>query len=168
MATALCCMRPRTRVTFAGLNALAPTPRGFARRTPLAITFSQPHAAVVGQRHADLPEGQWVGGTVDFARQGRARVAQCNHGRLNVYAEHGSGRLLGAELCAPAGEHMAHLLALAVEQRLTVHDLLRMPFYHPVLEEGLRTALRDAASRLPKASDSDLAACEAYGASALD
>ena len=60
------------------------------------------------------------------------------------------------------------LLALAVEQRLTVHDLLRMPFYHPVLEEGLRTALRDAASRLPKASDSDLAACEAYGASALD
>lgn len=153
---------------IAGLNALAPTPRGFARRTPLAITFSQPQAAVVGQRHADLPEGQWVGGTVDFARQGRARVAQCNHGRLNVYAEHGSGRLLGAELCAPAGEHMAHLLALAVEQRLTVHDLLRMPFYHPVLEEGLRTALRDAASRLPKASDSDLAACEAYGASALD
>lgn len=153
---------------IAGLNALAPSPRGFARRTPLAITFSQPHAAVVGQRHADLPEGQWVGGTVDFARQGRARVAQCNHGRLNVYAEHGSGRLLGAELCAPAGEHMAHLLALAVEQRLTVHDLLRMPFYHPVLEEGLRTALRDAASRLPKASDSDLAACEAYGASALD
>ncbi|WP_312567035.1 dihydrolipoyl dehydrogenase, partial [Diaphorobacter sp.] len=153
---------------IAGLNALAPTPRGFARRTPLAITFSQPHAAVVGQRHADLPEGQWVGGTVDFARQGRARVAQCNHGRLNVYAEHGSGRLLGAELCTPAGEHMAHLLALAVEQRLTVHDLLRMPFYHPVLEEGLRTALRDAASRLPKASDSDLAACEAYGASALD
>ena len=153
---------------IAGLNALAPSPRGFARRTPLAITFSQPHAAVVGQRHADLPEGQWVGGTVDFARQGRARVAQCNHGRLNVYAEHGSGRLLGAELCTPAGEHMAHLLALAVEQRLTVHDLLRMPFYHPVLEEGLRTALRDAASRLPKASDSDLAACEAYGASALD
>ena len=153
---------------IAGLNALAPTPRGFARRTPLAITFSQPQAAVVGQRHADLPQGQWVGGTVDFARQGRARVAQCNHGRLNVYAEHGSGRLLGAELCAPAGEHMAHLLALAVEQRLTVHDLLRMPFYHPVLEEGLRTALRDAASRLPKASDSDLAACEAYGASALD
>ena len=153
---------------IAGLNALAPTPRGFARRTPLAITFSQPQAAVVGQRHADLPEGQWVGGTVDFARQGRARVAQCNHGRLNVYAEGGSGRLLGAELCTPAGEHMAHLLALAVEQRLTVHDLLRMPFYHPVLEEGLRTALRDAASRLPKASDSDLAACEAYGASALD
>ena len=153
---------------IAGLNALAPTPRGFARRTPLAITFSQPHAAVVGQRHADLPQGQWVVGTVDFARQGRARVAQCNHGRLNVYAEHGSGRLLGAELCTPAGEHMAHLLALAVEQRLTVHDLLRMPFYHPVLEEGLRTALRDAASRLPKASDSDLAACEAYGASALD
>lgn len=148
-----CCARSASALTtghIAGLNALAPEPRGFARRTPLAISFSQPNAAVVGQRHADLPEGHWVGGTVDFAHQGRARVAQCNHGRLNMYAARGNGRLL------------------AVEQRLTVHVLLRMPFYHPVLEEGLRTALRNAASHLPKASDSDLAACEAYGASALD
>ena len=153
---------------IAGLNALAPTPRGFARRTPLAITFSQPQAAVVGQRHADLPEGQWVGGTVDFARQGRARVAQCNHGRLNVYAEHGSGRLLGAELCAPAGEHLAHLLALAIGQQMTVAGLLGMPFYHPVLEEGLRTALRDAARQLDLKAGSDLATCEAIGAPALE
>jgi dihydrolipoamide dehydrogenase len=26
--------------------------------------------------------------------------------------------------------------------------MLEMPFYHPVVEEGLRTALRDAAARL--------------------
>src|SRR2546430_9918376 len=29
-----------------------------------------------------------------------------------------------------------YLLALAVQQQLTVHELLRAPFYHPVLEEG--------------------------------
>ncbi len=39
------------------------------------------------------------------------------------------GRLLGAELVIPAAEHMAHLLALAIGQNLTVHDLLRMPYY---------------------------------------
>ncbi|WCM91038.1 dihydrolipoyl dehydrogenase [Acidovorax sp. NCPPB 2350] len=153
---------------IAGLNALARKPRGFQRRTRLSIVFSQPNAAVIGHRHAALKDQEVVTGHVDFARQGRARVAQCDHGRLHVYAGRDTGRLLGAELCAPSGEHMAHLLALAVDRELTVQDLLRMPFYHPVLEEGLRTALRDAAAQLPRTSDSDLSACSAYGASALD
>ncbi|HRP98146.1 MAG TPA: dihydrolipoyl dehydrogenase, partial [Rhodocyclaceae bacterium] len=107
-------------------------------------------------------------GEVDFARQGRARAAQRNEGLMRIYAQRGTGALLGAEMCAPAGEHMAHLLALAIERGLTVHDLLRMPFYHPVLEEGLRTALRELAAQLPPAGDSDLAACPAFQADALD
>ena len=78
-----------------------------------------------------------------FEHQSRARAAQRNKGILRLYAEPGSGRLLGAEMCAPAAEHMTHLLALAIERSLTVRDMLRLPFYHPVLEEGLRTALRD-------------------------
>ena len=97
-----------------------------------------------------------------------ARAAQRNEGRLSVYADAGSGRLLGAELCAPAGEHLAHLLALAVSQKLSVSQVLGMPIYHPVLEEGLRTALRDAARQLPDAGSSDLAHCDPIGASALD
>jgi pyruvate/2-oxoglutarate dehydrogenase complex dihydrolipoamide dehydrogenase (E3) component len=59
------------------------------------------------------------------------------------------GKPVGAELCAPDGEHLAHLLALALERKCTVRDLLRAPFYHPTLEEGLREALRDAAKNLP-------------------
>ena len=109
-----------------------------------------------------------ITGTASYANQGRARTAQRNQGRLCVYADHTSGRLLGAELCAPDGEHLAHPLALAVQQQLTVHDLLGMPFYHPTLEEGLRTALRDAARQLPNARTSDLAACPALGVPALD
>jgi dihydrolipoamide dehydrogenase len=31
---------------------------------------------------------------------------------------------------------------------MTVARMLEMPFYHPVVEEGLRTALRDAAAKL--------------------
>ena len=34
---------------------------------------------------------------------------------------------------------------------LTVAQTLAMPFYHPVVEEGLRTALRDAHARLEAA-----------------
>lgn len=50
---------------------------------------------------------------------------------------------MGAEMFGPAAEHIAHLLAWSAQQRLTVTDMLDMPFYHPVIEEGLRTALKD-------------------------
>ncbi|EQD19743.1 putative pyridine nucleotide-disulfide oxidoreductase domain protein [Neisseria meningitidis NM3173] len=32
--------------------------------------------------------------------------------------------------------------------KMTVPQMLDMPFYHPVIEEGLRTALRDADAKL--------------------
>jgi dihydrolipoamide dehydrogenase len=43
---------------------------------------------------------------------------------------------------------MAHLLAWAVQERMTVQRILRMPFYHPAFEEGLRTGLRELAAKL--------------------
>lgn len=153
---------------IAGMNAMADTPTRFKRRTSMGIVFCDPNIATVGQRLADMDRDQTVTGTVSYANQGRARTAQRNHGRFYVYADKATGRLLGAEMCAPDAEHMAHLLALAVQQKLTVHDVLGMPFYHPTLEEGLRTALRDAARQLPQARDSDLAACNAIGVSALE
>ena len=87
---------------------------------------------------------------------------------MRIYASHADARVLGAEMCAPAAEHMAHLLAVAIEQNLTVFDLLRLPFYHPVLEEGLRSALRELARQLGGSGGSDLADCEGYRSEALD
>ena len=158
----------------AAAPAATPTPRTptrFQRRTPLAIVFCDPQVAMVGKRVADLDSAHTVTGTVSFENQGRARAAQRNRGALHVYADRATGRLQGAEMCAPAAEHLAHLLALAVQQKLTVHQLLGMPFYHPVLEEGLRTALRDAARQLADAAnapESDLASCPAIGVPALE
>lgn len=153
---------------IAGCNALRDQPECFERRPPLAIAFTDPNVAIVGRAHADLPAGQAVTGAVDFSNQGRARISGDNRGCLRVYAEKASGRLLGAELCAPHGEHLAHLLALAVQRKLSVQDLLRTPFYHPVVEEGLRSALRDAAGKLGGPKGPDLAACHRVGGEALD
>ena len=72
-----------------------------------------------------------------------------NVGLLRLCASRQDGTLLGGELFAPAGEHLAHWLALAIHRRSTVFDLLRAPFYHPTVEEGLRTALLEIAKQLP-------------------
>jgi dihydrolipoamide dehydrogenase len=60
------------------------------------------------------------------------------------------------------------LLALAIEQSMTVQQMLAMPFYHPVVEEGLRSALRDLAKKLPDKGQSDLSRCPDIGHDALD
>ena len=122
------------------------------RRAPLSIVFTDPQIAVIGAGFRDLRDVPHVTGTVSFDDQGRARVMQRNRGRLHVYAEVGSGAFLGAEMLGPDAEHIGHLLAWARQLDLTVAEMLRLPFYHPVVEEGLRTALRDAYAKLDAAS----------------
>lgn len=118
------------------------------RRTPLGIVFSHPQMATVGARFTDLKTEEIAIGTVSYGNQGRARVQNEHAGQVNLYAERNSCILVGAELFCPGAEHLAHLLAWAVQQRLRVDQILGMPFYHPVLEEGLRTALRDLSKAL--------------------
>jgi dihydrolipoamide dehydrogenase len=132
---------------IAGENAARfPDVQHGLRRAPLAVVFTDPQVASVGlnlkmlaQHHKD----RFAVGLVSFENQGRSRVMLRNQGLLKVYGEHGSDLFLGAEMFGPSAEHMAHLLAWAVQQRMTVSRMLDMPFYHPVIEEGLRTALRD-------------------------
>ncbi|MEM5429342.1 dihydrolipoyl dehydrogenase [Cupriavidus oxalaticus] len=136
----------------AGENAVSyPQVKRLARRAPLAVVFSDPQIAMVGQRYADLVqrgEGSFVTGEVSFEDQGRSRVMLKNRGLMHVYADKASGRFLGAEWIGPRAENIAHLLAWSYQQGMTIEQMLAMPFYHPVVEEGLRTALRDAAARL--------------------
>jgi len=138
---------------IAGANAAGyPEVKPGLRRTPLAITFSEPQIATVGQGYKELTNGRehFAIGEVSFEDQGRSRVMRQNKGLLRVYGEYGSGRFLGAEMVGPRAEHIGHLLAWAHQAKLTVDQMLDMPFYHPVVEEGLRTALRDLSKELQK------------------
>jgi dihydrolipoamide dehydrogenase len=120
------------------------------RRTGLGIAFTDPQIATVGQTHRTLKKDHFQIGEVSFADQGRSRVMRQNRGLLRVYGERGSHRFLGAEMIGPRAEHLAHLLAWACQNKMTVDQMLDMPFYHPVIEEGVRTALRDLKESLIK------------------
>jgi len=113
------------------------------RSAPIGVVFTDPQIAIVGGGFHKLKPGSFATGQASFEDQGRARVLLKNKGLLNVYGDPGTGRFLGAEMLAPAAEHLAHLLAWALQSQMTVAQTLEMPFYHPTLEEGLRTALRD-------------------------
>ena len=111
------------------------------RRAPIGIVFSDPQIGIVGGGFHALKPETFATGQVSFEDQGRSRILLKNKGLLNVYGDLASGRFLGAEMLAPGAEHLAHLLSWALQSKLTVAQMLEMPFYHPVIEEGLRTAL---------------------------
>lgn len=139
---------------IAGDNAgRFPDIRPGMRRAALTAAFTEPNIVTLGAGYKDLTapgKSKFAVGQVSFENQGRSRVMLQNKGMLRVYGEYVSGRFLGAEMIAPRGEHIGHLLSWAVQARLTVDQMLEMPFYHPVVEEGVRTALRDLAANLAK------------------
>jgi dihydrolipoamide dehydrogenase len=137
--------------SIAGYNAMAADVTCFKKRTPLRITFSSPDIAIAGQSHKELTEQgiDFITGKTSWEEYGRARMMLGKAaGRACIYADPEKGRLLGAELLAPAGEHMAHLLSWAIGAGLTVNDVLTMPFYHPVPEEALREAFEQIRGRI--------------------
>jgi len=113
------------------------------RRTPLGVVFTDPQIAIVGGGYTHLHAHALAAGEVSFEDQGRSRVMLRNKGLLRVYGNPETGAFVGAEMVGPDAEHIGHLLAWALQSRLTVAQMLDMPFYHPVVEEGLRTALRE-------------------------
>ena len=134
---------------IAGKNAaLYPHTIAQVRRTPLAITFTDPQMALVGKTYSELQPNKIEVGEVSYDDQGRARVMNQHRGIIRLYAEKTGCALVGAELFSPRAENLAHLLAWAVQQKMTIQQALEMPVYHPVLEEGVRTALRDVMSKL--------------------
>ena len=133
---------------IAGRNALAASPRHYCRRAPLKIVFCEPQIVAAGRTLAALDGRDVVIGSVDFADQSRALIEGTNRGLMRLYADAATGVLLGAEAACPGAEHFGHMLAWAVQRGMTVAEMLQLPFYHPVEEEAIRSALRDAAEQL--------------------
>jgi dihydrolipoamide dehydrogenase len=139
---------------IAGDNAgRSGNPKPGLRRASISVVFSDPQIAIVGFSYRELEKQYsncqcFSSGVVSFEDQGRSRVILKNKGILRVYGKQGTGLFLGAEMFGPAAEHIAHLLSWAVQNKMTVAQMLDMPFYHPVIEEGVRTALRDLNAKL--------------------
>lgn len=136
---------------IAGDNAgRYPLVRPRPRRAALGIVFSDPQIAVVGSTFEQLAASgaAFDVGEASFADQGRSRVMLENRGVIRVYADTATGILLGAEMVGPAAEHIGHLLSWSVQRRDTVQQMIDSPFYHPVVEEGVRTALRHLQRKL--------------------
>lgn len=129
-------------------KALHATIEKFKRKVPLAITFCDPNIATVGAQLSELNEDEIAIGEMPFSPVGRALILGKNRGLLRLYVQKSDGLLLGACMCCVKGENLAHLIAWSIQSGMTVFDMLKMPFYHPVIEEALQGALYSVLSQL--------------------
>lgn len=109
------------------------------RTKPLSIIFTIPYQISFGGENKNYDYSV----IFDWKTQGRSRVDGKNFGKLKLCFEKDS--LIGYENIGPDSEHIAHLLSWQIESKNNkIDNLLSMPYYHPVIQEGLRTAFRMA------------------------
>lgn len=109
----------------------------YKRKVFLSIVFSIPYQiSIVGQQK-DFDKSI----IFSWENQGRSRIEGKNFGKMKMFFK--EKKLVGFQNIGPDAEHLAHLLAWQIEsENNEIEKLLSMPYYHPTIEEGLRTALR--------------------------
>ena len=139
---------------IAGYNAAHGTAVAFKRKTHLGITFCDPNIATIGADWATLKDNDnIVVGEMSMGPVGRALIMGKNKGVMRVYVDKSSAEVKGATLVSVKGENIAHLLAWAIQRGLTVFDILKLPFYHPVIEEALQACFYDVLKKLDATSN---------------
>lgn len=133
---------------IAGFNAARLGAQAFQRKTPISIAFTQPDIISVGASFDSLNDDIIIG-SANTSRNGRSRILSSDEGLLRIYIDKDNGLLLGASMIGPRAEHLAQYLSLAIESKLTAQQLLQAPYYHPVVEETVQSALQDALRQLP-------------------
>jgi dihydrolipoamide dehydrogenase len=128
---------------IAGLNAVTEQVVAYQRPVALTIAYTEPNIVNVGINHSQALSEECVIGEMRMGPVGRALIMGNNRGVIRVYANRQDGTLRGASMVAPRGEHLGHLLALGIQNELSVAELLGMPYYHPSIEEALQSLLRD-------------------------
>ena len=121
--TARCCTKPPTRA-----RSPAPTPPPIptcahtSAGRALEIAFTDPNMAIAGATWSELDTVRAAIGVSLLRRPGPARGCWAqNRGLMPpLRTPQRRGALLGAEMFGPRVEHMAHLLAWAIQARLTV------------------------------------------------
>lgn len=136
--------------TIAVKNAMSyPNVQSYRRKTPLGIAFTDPQVGFFGQGYSQLDSEHTVVFNFNLEKNnGRAIVMNEDRGMISLYADKITKELIGGELFMHNAEHMTHLLTWAVEQKMTLLQLVRMPYYHPVLEEAVENGLAGLAKAL--------------------
>ncbi|MEX5215572.1 MAG: FAD-dependent oxidoreductase [Nitrospiraceae bacterium] len=137
---------------IAGYNATHPTavPKRVDNRLNSDVIFTDPQVAAVGLSETACRRSSisYHVASHPFADHGKALCAGQTQGFVKLLCQPRSGQLLGAQIVGPEAGELVHELAAVMYYRGTVHDLLRIPHYHPTLAEIVTYPAEELVGRL--------------------
>ncbi len=124
---------------IAGWNAvhLQASPRRYDDRLKAQVVFTDPQIAGVGLSEKECRSRQipYRVASYPFDDHGKSMTLGETHGHVKLLASPETGKILGAHIVGPEAAELIHELIAVMYYRGTVHDLARMPHYHPTLAE---------------------------------
>jgi dihydrolipoamide dehydrogenase len=112
----------------------------------ISLVMTDPVLARIGNTQAYIKSADHVAGEV--AWPGNSAGRENNY--LRYYVQRDRHILCGAEMIASDGEHLTHFIAMAVQQKLSLEDLLRLPVNGLHGETEFRNALQETLRALGK------------------
>lgn len=115
-----------------------------------ACVYTFPEVAVVGlTRDAAKAQGiDAIQAVSKFAANGKALGEGEGDGFVQLVAEKGSGRILGAQIVGPHAVEIIHEVALAMTHGITPAQIAHTVHAHPTVSEVIKAAAADAASKI--------------------
>jgi dihydrolipoamide dehydrogenase len=114
-----------------------------------ACVYTFPEVAVVGSSRDSAKERgiDAVQAVSKFAANGKALGEGESDGFVQVVAEKGTGRIIGAQIVGPHAVEIIHEIAVAMAHDIDVKQLAETVHAHPTVSEVIRFAMADAATK---------------------
>jgi len=105
-----------------------------------AVVFTEPQAGTVGLTEQQAAEQGLIveSRTLDLENVPRALVNMDTRGFIKLVAEKDSGRIVGCQVLANEGGEIIQTATLAIQNRMTIHDLSDQLFPYLTMVEGLK------------------------------
>lgn len=136
------------RNAVAELKGLAPTETVNLSHVPAAV-YTEPGIGVVGSTRDSAKESglDVVQVVMKFAGNGKALGEGHAEGFVQVIAENGTGRIVGAQIVGPSAAELIQEISIPMACGMTVAQIGHSVFGHPTLSEVVKFACLEAASK---------------------
>jgi pyruvate/2-oxoglutarate dehydrogenase complex dihydrolipoamide dehydrogenase (E3) component len=125
-------------------------PRTVDDRLLINVVFSDPQVGTVGltEKAARAAGRSCLSATYPFADHGKSIIMDVRDGFVKLLADPRTGEILGGCCAGPMGGELIHEIVVAMAARLTAHQFLDVPHYHPTLAEIWTYPAEELAGRI--------------------
>ncbi len=136
------------RNAVAELSGAQPTASVDLACVPAAV-YTEPGIGVVGMSRDSAKEKglDAVQVVMKFAGNGKALAEGHAEGFVQIVAENGSGRILGAQIVGPGAAELIQEVSIPMSAGMTVAEVGHSVFGHPTLSEVIKFACIEAANK---------------------